>query len=107
MIDLRGECDLGRLEGVVCGEVDGEEEDSALVRAVRRPHDGGLPVVMLSNVSYCYLTSDQCTCQWNMSSPTGPAEHCAGGSRPRSCSSLLMRFRAMPSLVSSVLEDYL
>ena len=62
---------------------------------------------MVSNVSYCYLTSDQSTCQWNMSSPTGPAEHCAGGSRPRSCSSLLMRFRAMPSLVSSVLEDYL
>ena len=47
MIDLCGECDLGRLEGVVCGEVDGEEEDSALVRAVRRPHDGGLPVVQV------------------------------------------------------------
>ena len=35
---------LWRFEGVVCGEVDGEEEDAALVRAVRRPHDRRLPV---------------------------------------------------------------
>jgi len=26
-------------------------------------------------------------CQWKRSSPTGPAEHCAGGSRPKSCNS--------------------
>ena len=42
MVDLGGEHNLGRLEGVVRGEVDGEEEETALVRAVRRPHDGGL-----------------------------------------------------------------
>lgn len=34
-------------------------------------------------------------CQWKRSSPTGPAEHCAGGSRPRSCSSLLILFSAI------------
>ena len=34
-------------------------------------------------------------CQWNRSSPTGPALHWAGGSRPRSCSSLLILFRAI------------
>ena len=35
------------------------------------------------------------TCQWNISSPTGPALHCAGGSRPKSWSSFVMRFRAI------------
>ena len=30
-----------------------------------------------------------------MSSPTGPAEHCAGGSRAKSLSSLLIRFSAI------------
>lgn len=34
-------------------------------------------------------------CQWNRSSPTGPALHCAGGSLPRSCSSLLILFNAI------------
>ena len=34
-------------------------------------------------------------CQWNISSPTGPAEHCAGGSRPKSCNSLVIRFSAI------------
>ena len=29
MVDAGGEVDLRRLEGVVCGEVDGEEEDAA------------------------------------------------------------------------------
>lgn len=28
-------------------------------------------------------------CQWNMSSPTGPAEQLAGGSFPRSTSSVM------------------
>lgn len=31
-------------------------------------------------------------CQWNKSSPTGPAEHCEGGSLPMSWSSLLILF---------------
>lgn len=44
MVDASGECHLGRLERVVGGEVDGEEEDSALVRRLWRAHDGGLPV---------------------------------------------------------------
>lgn len=34
-------------------------------------------------------------CQWNRSSPTGPAEHDEGGSRPKSVSSLLIRFKAI------------
>jgi hypothetical protein len=29
MVDAGGEVDLGRLEGIVCGEMDGEEEDTA------------------------------------------------------------------------------
>merc|ERR1711939_404409 len=34
-------------------------------------------------------------CQWKRSSPIGPAEHDEGGSRPRSVSSLLIRFNAI------------
>ncbi len=34
MVDSSGEVDLGRLEWIVCGEMDGQEEDSALERAV-------------------------------------------------------------------------
>ena len=34
-------------------------------------------------------------CQWKRSSPTGPALQFAGGSLPKSCSSLLMRFDAI------------
>jgi len=36
-------------------------------------------------------------CQWKRSSPTGPAEHWAGGSLPISFSSLDMRFKAIVS----------
>jgi hypothetical protein len=34
VVDAGGEVDLGRLEGVVCGEMDGEEEDTARVWGV-------------------------------------------------------------------------
>lgn len=34
VVDAGREVDLGRLEGVVCGEVDGEEEDTARVWGV-------------------------------------------------------------------------
>lgn len=34
VVDTGGEVDLGRLEGVVCGEVDGEEEDTSRVGRV-------------------------------------------------------------------------
>ena len=44
VVDAGGEVDLGRLEGVVGGEVDVEEEDAAGVGGVVGPHDGGLPV---------------------------------------------------------------
>ena len=42
VINLGREGDLRRLERVVRGEVNCEEEDSALVWTVRGPHDGGL-----------------------------------------------------------------
>ena len=35
------------------------------------------------------------TCQWNKSSPTGPALHEEGGSLPMSCNSFWIRFDAM------------
>ena len=44
MVDAGGKVDLGRLEGVVGGEVDVEEEDAAGVGGFVRSHDGGLPV---------------------------------------------------------------
>ncbi len=45
VVDTRREVALGRLERVVCGELDVEEEDPALVGRVRGTHDGRLPVV--------------------------------------------------------------
>ena len=44
MVDASGESDLGRLEWIVGGEVNGQEEHSALVRTVGRAHDGRLPM---------------------------------------------------------------
>ena len=83
-----------RLEGVVGGEVDGQEENPALVGTVGRSHDRGLNVGD-SNEGEDGGENIDLTCQWNRSSPTGPAEHWAGGSRPRSCNSLLILLRAM------------
>jgi hypothetical protein len=34
MVDACGEVDLGRLEGIVCGEMDGEEENASRVWGV-------------------------------------------------------------------------
>jgi len=44
MVNLGCKRDLGRLEGIIAGEMDGEKEDSAGERAVGRAHDGRLPV---------------------------------------------------------------
>ena len=44
VVDAGCEVDLWWLERVVCGEVDGEEEDTARVWGVSRTHDCGLPV---------------------------------------------------------------
>jgi len=44
MVDASRECHLWRLERVVGGKVDREEEHASLVRALWRSHDGGLPV---------------------------------------------------------------
>ena len=47
MVDAGAEGDLGRLEGVLGGEVDVEEEYAALVRGAGRPEDGGHPLVQV------------------------------------------------------------
>ena len=47
MVDAGAEGDLGRLEGVLGGEVDVEEEDAALVRGTGRPEDGRHPLVQV------------------------------------------------------------
>ena len=44
MVDAGGEVDLRGLEGVVGGEVDCEEKDTARVWRVAGTHDGRLPV---------------------------------------------------------------
>ena len=44
VVDARGEVDLRRLEGVVCWEVDREEEDAAGVWRVAGSHYRRLPV---------------------------------------------------------------
>lgn len=44
VVDLGGEADLWGLEGVVCREVDRQEKDTVGVGAVRRSHNGSLPV---------------------------------------------------------------
>jgi len=49
VVDAGGEVDLWWLEGVVCGEVDGEEEDAARVWRVAWSHDGGLPVKLCAH----------------------------------------------------------
>jgi len=44
VVNAGGEVDLGRLEGVVGREMNGEEEDAARVRGLSGAHDGRLPV---------------------------------------------------------------
>jgi len=45
-------------------------------------------------------------CQLKKSSPTGPALQLAGGSLPKSCNSLLIRFNAMAVNVCGSEVDY-
>jgi len=45
-------------------------------------------------------------CQWNRSSPIGPAEHEDGGSRPKSVSSLLILFNAIANVVCVVVWEW-
>ena len=44
MINSRGECKLGRLEGVVCGEMDVQEEHTTLVWRLRWTENSSLPM---------------------------------------------------------------
>ena len=99
MIDARCEVDFRRLERVVCGEVDREEEDAASVRRVTRTHYCGLPVeLFVDKVSKGYDIGCSPFVSWfakvltavtnrgrprekrTRSSPIGPAEHDEGGS---------------------------
>ena len=45
MVDARAEGHLGRLEGILGGEVDVQEEDSSLVHRPRRAQNGGHPLI--------------------------------------------------------------
>ena len=45
VVDAGAERHLGRLEGVLRGEVDVQKEDAALVHGPRRAQDGGDPLV--------------------------------------------------------------
>ena len=47
VVDSRGEVDLGRLERVIRGEMDVQEEDTTGVRRVIGTHDGSLPVILV------------------------------------------------------------
>lgn len=94
MVDAGGEVDLRRLEGVVCGEVDREEEDTARVWRVAGAHDRRLPVELRLLVQLLLpipcLEAGQAggwslAAQPNLggltrSSPIGPALHDDGGS---------------------------
>ena len=95
MIDSRGECKFGRLEGVVCGKVDVQKEHTALVRRLGWTQNSSLGLIAL--LQTFPPIGQYPTCQWKGSSPTGPAEHWAGGSLLMSLSSLLILLRAMVS----------
>ena len=86
VINLGREADLGRLEGVIDWERDGEEEDTAsirrlpLVAARVNPERHGSKQLELTGPIMV-------ACHWNMLSPVGPALQEDGGSRPRSINS--------------------
>lgn len=78
VVDASGEVDLGRLEGVVCGEVDGEEEDTARVWGVAlrtvshdvavccESGDGGVGPPATTQPGNQRLTGPMIVaCQWN------------------------------------------
>lgn len=44
---------LGRLKGVLCGEVDVEEEDAAFVHGAGGAKDGGGPLVQVISLGAC------------------------------------------------------
>ena len=58
-MDTRGEVHLGRLEGVVGGEMDGQEEDAA--------HVGTL--ILSTYVSYVSVSSPTSCWPWNVLVP--------------------------------------
>jgi hypothetical protein len=55
VVDFRGECDFRGLEGVVCGELDIEEEYTALVGALAGTHDCCLPVELIIVYGTCVV----------------------------------------------------
>jgi hypothetical protein len=58
VVDSSGEVDLGWLEWVVCGEVDGQEEDAALERAVTLR--GVSQIAIIRHEVSTYGTHDGC-----------------------------------------------
>ena len=81
------------LEWVVCWEVNIQEEDTTSEGTVRLHHglSGGYVDVEAGGGTGPMIVA----CQWKRSSPTGPALQFAGGSLPRSRSSLLIRLSAL------------
>ena len=47
MVNLRGECNLGRLEGIIGGEMDVQEKHALVIGCVLWAHNGGLPVHLI------------------------------------------------------------
>ena len=86
VIDLGREADLGRLEGIIDWERDGEEKDTASVR--RLPLVAASVRTRTTRVERTKHTGPiMVACHWNMLSPVGPALQEDGGSRPRSINS--------------------
>lgn len=77
---------LGRLEWIVSREMNWQKEQATLVRAVIL-HGCELRLLQLLLRNMVLTGPTIVACQWNSSSPTGPAEQFEGGSRSRSLSS--------------------
>ena len=89
MINFRRERHLRWFERIVRREMNIKEKNSTSIRRIIRPLEIKINIKIKCNV---YITlkiipTMIVACQWNKSSPIGPAEQFAGGSRPSSCSS--------------------
>ena len=81
MINSRGECKLGRLEGVVCGEMDVQEEHTTLVWRLRWTENSSLECKSFVNKSPLLQISIILPANGTGHPPldpqsTGPEDHC-------------------------------
>ena len=89
------ECKFWRFERIICGKMDVEKEHTTLIRRLSGSKNCGLKVISSNTFEELKYFPIFITCQWNGSSPTGPAEHWAGGSLLMSFNSLLILLRAI------------